>query len=206
MAKKTTEGWLRTAVEQLDRIVFEGELDLTRHPYQIYFGRTKGKRGGETIQPSDNEEITLEDFFPTTIGVSFENGDLNKMMANLAFECIKAFFNVSKGKRFRKLCERFDFEPPYKEALPTPVLADKLKEVIAATKEIEGDFPGKAVKFPTKKKNENKKPNKVVFFCPECGLEYSVPAKKLKDNQGTPTCICGTKCGRDLEENKDENL
>lgn len=194
-----TEQWLRTAVEQLDKYVFDGELDLARHPYQIYFGRVKGKKMGETVQPSDNEDITLDDFFPTTIGVNFELKE-KELMAALAYECIKAFFNISKGKRFKKLCERFNFEPPYTKPEPTPYLADLLNDALKATVAIAGEFPGKAVKFPTKKqKDGEKKPTRVVFFCPECGLEYSVPAKKLKDNQGTPTCICGAKCGRDLE-------
>lgn len=196
---KTVEQWLHTAVEELDNLVFEGELDLLKHPFQIYYGRVKGKKGGETVQPSDAEDISLADFFPTTIGISYEVGNTEQIVTNLAYECVKAFFNVSKGKRFKKILEKFNFEEPYTSPNPSPYLKDLIKETIKNVEKREGDFPWKAVKFPVKKSAGEKKPTKAVFFCPECGLEYTVPLNKLKNIEGTPTCICGTKCGRDNE-------
>ena len=98
----TTEEWLRCAIKHMDSIIFEGELHSDTHGYQIYFGRTRGKRGTETVQPSDVEDISLDDFFPTTIGIDYQTKDVDKMLANLALECIRAFMGITKGKVYRK--------------------------------------------------------------------------------------------------------
>lgn len=199
----TAEEWLREAVEQLDRHVFDGELGIGTRQFQIYYGRVRGRKGSECVLPSDVEDITLEDFFPITIGVDYQIRDIHRLMEILAFECIKAFLGVSKGKRFKKTCDRFYFEAPYTEPNPSPYLRDMLDEALEATIKSCGEFPGKAVKFPTKPKSE-KKSSKVVFFCPECGLELAASKKMLKNNQGTPTCICGAKMGRDNESENTE--
>lgn len=195
----TIEAWLRCAVKHMDSIIFEGGLHSDTHGYQIYFGRTKGKRGTETVQPSDAEMVTLDDFFPTTIGVDWQTKDVDKMLANLALECIRAFMGITKGKAYKKKCESYYFDAPYTEAHPSPYLADQLVDVRKAVEKELGEFPGKPVKFPTKEPKE-KKPTKAVYFCPECGLELTASLKKLKGATGTPTCICGAKMGRDLED------
>lgn len=200
-----TEEWLRVAVEQLDKHVFGGELELGTHEYQIYFGRVRGTKGGETVQPSDNEAVTLEDFFPTTIGIDYQIRDLDTMMATLAYECIKGFMNVSKGKAFNKLCERFYFEKPFTGPHPSPYLMDLLKEALEATIQKVGPFPGRPVKFAVKEKKP-KKPTKALFFCPDCGLELTAPLNKLKDPNGLPTCVCGTKMARDWEYGNEEKI
>lgn len=198
-----TEEWLRCAVEQLDKYVFDGALELGTHDYQIYYGRVRGTKGAETVQPSDNENITLDDFFPTTIGVDYQIKDLDVLMATLALECIKGFMNVSKGKPYKKACERFYFEKPFNSPHPSPYLKDLLHDALEATIQKVGPFPGKAVKFPVKDK-KGKKPTKALFFCPECGLELTASLKKLKDNNGFPICVCGTKMSRDWEYEKGE--
>lgn len=199
----TSEQWLITAIKQLDDKVFEGELNTATHNFQIYFGRVKGKRGTECVQPSDTELVTMDDFFPTTIGVDYQTKDVQQMMANLALECIRAFMGITKGKQFKKTCERFNFDKPFTEAHPSPYLRDLLMDAYKATVAECGEFPGQPISFPVKEKKE-KKPTKAVFFCPECGIEYSVSLKQLKNNQGTPTCICGARCGRDLTDESDK--
>lgn len=199
----TAEEWLHTAVENLDKYVFEGELDAKGRKFQIYFGRVKGKKESESVLPSDNDQIDLNDFFPITIGIDYKIRDVNHIMEVLAMECIKSFLGISKGKLFKKTCDRFYFEPPFDEPHPTPYLKDLLNDALKDTINQVGEFPWKAIKFPVKEKKD-KKPNKVVFFCPECGMEYTVSIKQLKDNHGTPTCICGAKTGR-VEDEKDSN-
>lgn len=199
----TAEQWLRTAVKNIDTIIFNGDLGVDNHKHQVYFGRCKGNKGTETIQPSDSESVTLEDFFPTTIGVDFRTSDVERLLANLTLECIKAFTGLTKGKAFAKKCKEVYFDKPYTSANPSAYLWDQIREVKEATENLCGEFPWKAVKFPVKEPKE-KKPTKAVFFCPECGLEYTVPIKKLKGATGTPTCICGTKCGRDLSDEDSE--
>lgn len=194
----TSEQWLTEAVKTLDEIVFDGELHTDTHGFQIYYGRVKGKKGTETVQPSDAEAVTLEDFFPTTIGVDYQTRDIDEMLTKLAMECIKAFISP-KGKLFKKKCDEYYFSKPFTEAHATPYLRTLLGDVRARVERRLGEFPGKAVKFPVKEQKE-KKPTKAVFFCPECGLEYTVPIKKLGTTTGTPTCICGTRCGRDLSD------
>lgn len=200
---KTAEEWLHRAVEHMDRVVFDGALGTDKHKFQIYFGRVKGKKGTETVQPSDNEAVTLEDFFPTTIGVDYQTQSIDKMLANLCMECIKAFMGITKGKAFNKKCKEYYFCAPFSSADPTPYLKDQLDDVRMMTERDCGEFPWKAIKFAVKEQKE-KKSTKVTFFCPECGLEYTVSKKKLKETQGTPTCICGTKCGRDLSDEQQE--
>lgn len=199
----TSEGWLRRAVEELDKHVFNGDLDLLNHKFQIYYGKVRGKIGSDVVQPSDSESVTLADFFPTTIGIDYLEQEPERIMTILAHECIRSFMNVTKGKAYKKKCEAYGFEAPFKEAHASPYLADKIRDALKSTEQACGPFPGKAVKFPTKEQKE-KKPTKAVFFCPECGLEYTVPLKKLKDTQGTPTCICGARCGRDYEDTDKE--
>lgn len=200
----TSEQWLIEAVKALDEIVFDGELHTDTHGFQIYFGRIKGKKGTETVQPSDAEAVTLEDFFPTTIGVDYTTQDIDRMLVQLAMECIKAFMGVTKGKAFKKKCEAYWFEKPFTEAYASPYLKMLIGDVRQRVERKLGAFPGKPVKFPTKEPKE-KKPTKAVFFCPDCGLEYTVPIKKLKGATGTPVCICGTRCGRDLSDEQSDN-
>lgn len=195
----TSEQWLTEAVKIMDEIIFDGELHTDTHGFQIYFGRVKGKRGTETVQPSDAEAVTLEDFFPTTIGVDYQTQDVDRMLTQLAMECIRAFMGITKGKVFKKKCTEYWFAPPFSEAYATPYLKTLIADVRTAVERKLGEFPGKPVKFPVKEQKE-KKPTKAIFFCPECGLEYTVPIKKLKGATGTPVCICGTRCGRDLSD------
>ena len=103
----TNEEWIRHAVEQLDSTVFGGDLDLLNHPFQISWGRCQGKKLSECIQPYDGEDVNLNDFFPTTITVSYTISDPIDLLGNLTMECIRGFFN-EKGcsKRFKKLAEK----------------------------------------------------------------------------------------------------
>lgn len=202
----TIEEWLRCAIKHMDSIIFEGELHSDTHGYQIYFGRTKGKRGAETVQPSDAEMVSLDDFFPTTIGIDWQTGDVNKMLANLALECIRAFMGLTKGKAYKKRCESYYFDKPFTEAHPSPYLADQLADVRRAVEKELGEFPGKAIKFPTKEPKE-KKPTRAVYFCPTCGYEVQASARMFKKfGQFCPTCGCGSKMGMACEDTDNEGV
>lgn len=196
----THEEWIHAAIQELDNFVFEGDLDTLNHGYQCSWGRVKGRRVTETHQPGDVEDLPYEQFFPTTIALDFKQADPMTIMANLAHECIKAFFGVSKGKRFKKLAEKYYFEEPYKEVHPSPYLQDLLKDALDATVKKVGDWPGNAVVFPKPKQTE-KKINKYTLFCPECGMEVTISKKMFdKHNGAMPTCACGAKFARDCEE------
>ena len=200
MKINTAEEWLRRAVEEIDTLVFTGDLDILNHPFQICWGRVKGKKDAETIQPSDSEQVTMDDFFPTTICVNFEERDMFSLLAALTHECIKAFFNVSKGKQFGKLCERYYFDKPYKAPNPSPYLGDLLRDVENTMKDKYGEFPGKPVKFPVKEKKESKS-NKHTIFCPTCGLELEMNKTMYKRFGNVQiTCACGTKMGMSQED------
>ena len=196
----TREEWLRHAVEEIDSIVFGGDLDLLNHGFQIACGRCPGQKKTECIQPSDAEDITLDDFFPTTISVDFKIKDPHEILTNLAYECIHAFFN-EKGctKRFKKLAEKYYFEKPYKEVRASAYLQDLINDVYRKLVKNYGEFPGKAVHFPKKEKKEGKK-NTLTLFCPECGYVLKVSRKVFENyNKGLPTCMCGVKMVLDEE-------
>lgn len=201
----TAEEWIRHAVEQLDSALFGGELDILNHPYQISWGKVKGKGVTESIQPSDSENISLDDLFPTTIVVSYEIKDTYELLGNLALECIHAFFN-EKGmtKQFKKLAEKYYFEKPYKSYNPSPHLSDLIKEVHDKMIKEYGKFPLTPVKFYKKEPTEKKK-SVYTSFCPECGYEVRIQTKMLKKfNNAIPTCPCGCKMGLDLSDETDE--
>ncbi len=197
----TREEWLRHAVEEIDTTVFGGDLNLLNHGFQIACGRCPGKKKTECIQPSEVENITLDDFFPTTIGVDFKIKDPKEMLTNLAYECIHAFFNETGcNKRFKKLAEKYYFEKPYKEVHASDYLQDLINDVYRKLVKNYGEFPGKAVHFPTKEKKETKK-NTLLLFCPECGYTLKVSRKMFENyNKGLPTCMCGTKMVLDEED------
>lgn len=200
----TREEWLRHAVERLDADVFNGDLELLEHDYQISYGRCPGKNMTEVIQPSDSEDIGLDDFFPTTISVNYTINDPIKILGELAFACMVAFFNMKpKGKIFKVTAEKYYFEK-LDTWQPSSMLKDILKQSYERLKKDYGDFPGKAVKFPVKEKKETKK-NSYAVFCPECGYEMKVARKIFeKHNGGLPTCPCGAKMGIDMENEEDE--
>ena len=201
----TREEWLRHAVEQLDSDVFNGDLDLLNHDYQIACGRCPGKKLTESIQPSDGENIGLDDFFPTTIHVNFLIKDPIKLLEALAFECMPAFFNMKpKGKLFKVTAEKYYFE--YCDGwVPSAHLNDLLKSVYDKIVKRYGEFPGKPVKFP-EKEQKPKKRNSYAIFCPECGYEMKVARKVFeKHNNGLPTCPCGAKMGVDMEDENEES-
>lgn len=198
------EGWIRKAVEALDMMLFKGDLELSTHPYQISWGRCKGSKITECIQPSDNEDITLEDFFPTTICVSFTHKSDIELLGNLALECIHAFFNEKKPstKRFKALATKYLFDKPYKSFNPTPQLHDILEQINQGLIDTYGKFPGKPIVFP-KKETQTKK-NTYKLFCPECGMELKVSKKMLvKHGMAMPTCACGCKFGCDFEDEEE---
>ncbi len=197
----TAEQWLHTAVEQIDKHVFSFDLGTATHDFQIYYGRIKGKKGTETVQPSDTEQVTMDDFFPTTIGIDYQTRDTKVLMNNLAYECIKAFLGVTKGKALKKTCQKYYFDAPFNASNPSPYCQDLINDALNETIKLCGEFPWKPIKFPVKEQKE-KKSSKIIFFCPECGMEYNVSRSKFEKMKinGTPTCICGAKCGRDLTD------
>jgi len=192
----TREEWLRHAVEELDAAVFNGDLDLLNHDFQIACGRTRGGKPTECVQPSEGININMDDFFPTTIGVSYLIRDNIEMLIALAKECIHAFFNIQgNGKQFKKTAEKYMFIDGGKEA--SLQLQDIIKETYARLKKKYGDFPGKPVSF-AKKETKQGKNGAVVYFCPECGFEAKVTRKMFeKHKAGKPTCVCGCKMAID---------
>ena len=197
----TREQWLRHAVEKLDAEIFEGDLDTINHEFQINCGICPGKRLTNTIQPYDGDDVKLEDFFPTTISVSHNIKDPIVLLANLTRECIFAFFNESKlNKRCKKLLEKYYFETPYSQCVPSDYLNTLLKSVYNQLVKEYGEFPGQTVIIHKKEAKDGKK-NTVTIFCPNCGIEYKINRKKWEKNlSGLPTCGCGIKMAVDNEE------
>ena len=206
--KPNIEGWLRKAVEGLDIMLFKGDLELDKHPYQISWGRCKGSKVIECIQPSDNEEITLDDFFPTTLCINFTHKSDIELLGSLALECIHAFFNEKKhtSKRFKALAAKYYFEKSYKTFNASPMLQDILEQVNQTLIDTYGEFPGKPISFPKKQQQTQKSTYKL--FCPECGMELKVKRKMLeKHGMAMPTCACGCKFGCDMEDaNEDQEI
>lgn len=199
----TREEWLRHAVKMLDEEIFSNKLDILNHDYQIACGRCPGKKVSEVIQPSDQEDIGLDDFFPTTINIDFTIKDPVKMLEALTFICIPAFFNIpTKGKQFKSLMVEYGFT--YTDTWVADIyLKDRLREIYKKMTKEFGEFPGKPIKFPVKEKKEKKK-SSYAIFCPECGYEVKITRKLYeKHNNGLPTCPCGAKMGIDFEEDNE---
>lgn len=197
----TREKWLRHAVELLDTKLFNGDLDLFNRQYQVSVGRCPGKKLSETVFPFDGEDVTLDDFFPVTIQISWTIKDPIEMLGALALECIHAFFNEPKvNKRFKQLADKYYFEKPYNTYTPTLYLEDILGEVHRELVKNYGDFPGYPVVFKEKPKKEGKK-SSFTLFCPNCDMSVKVNRKVWEKNTyGLPTCGCGTKMGVDMED------
>ena len=204
----TREKWLRHAVEMLDTKLFNGDLDLFNRQYQVSIGRCTGQTLSESVFPFDGENVSLDDFFPVTMQVDWTIKDPIDLLGNLALECIHAFFDERRvNKKFKALAEKYYFDKPYNKFTPTSVLRDILEDVHTSLVKEYGEFPGYPVVFHPKPKKEGK-PNTLVLFCPNCGMEYKVNRKAWEKNtKGLPTCGCGTKMGVDLTEegNEEEN-
>ena len=201
----TREKWLRHAVELLDTKLFNGDLDLFNRQYQVGVGRCPGQKGGETVFPFDGEDVSLDDFFPVTMQVSWTIKDPIEMLGNLALECVRAFFDERKmSKRFKQLCDKYYFEKPYNKYTPTSMLRDILEDVHKELVKNYGDFPGYPIVFHPKPKKEGKK-STLTLFCPNCGLEVKTNRKAWEKNKsGLPTCGCGTKMGIDMSDEINE--
>lgn len=190
----TREEWLRHAVEELDVQLFEGDLDTLNHGYQIGTGRcgSQGNKQTECVQPFDGEDVKLEDFFPTTITVSYTIKDPVEMLGALALECIHAFFNEPKAstKRFKALAQKYYFDKPFTAYHPTTYLKDILEEVYKRLVKQWGAYPGKPVVFH--KREGEKKKNTFIYTCPNCGWECKVTKKMYDKYVGkNPVCPCG---------------
>lgn len=201
----TREKWLRHAVEMLDTKLFNGDLDLFNRQYQVSIGRCPGQKMSESVFPFDGENVSLDDFFPVTMQVDWTIKDPIDLLGNLALECIHAFFDERRvNKKFKALAEKYYFDKPYNKFTPTSVLRDILEDVHKSLVKEYGEFPGYPVVFHPKPKKEGK-PNTLVLFCPNCGMEYKVNRKAWEKNtNGLPTCGCGTKMGVDLTEEGNE--
>ena len=201
----TREKWLRHAVEMLDTKLFNGDLDLFNRQYQVSIGRCPGQKMSESVFPFDGENVSLDDFFPVTMQVDWTIKDPIDLLGNLALECIHAFFDERRvNKKFKALAEKYYFDKPYNKFTPTSVLRDILEDVYTSLVKEYGEFPGYPVVFHPKPKKEGK-PNTLVLFCPNCGMEYKVNRKAWEKNtKGLPTCGCGTKMGVDLTEEGNE--
>ena len=190
----TREEWLRHAVEELDAQLFEGDLDILNHGYQIGAGKCGGQKMTECVQPFDGEDVKLEDFFPTTISVSYTIKDPIAMLGALALECIHAFFNEPKAstKRFKALAQKYYFDKPYNSYHPTNYLNDILEEVYKRLVHQWGAYPGKPVVIHKNEKDGEKKKNHYTYTCPNCGWSCKVSRRmynKYKDKG--PVCPCG---------------
>ena len=202
----TREEWLRHAVEELDVQLFEGDLDTLNHGYQISASKCSGKRLTECVQPFDGEDVTLDDFFPTTISVSYTIKDPIEMLGALALECIHAFFNEPKSstKRFKSLAQKYYFDTPYTSYHPTPYLTDVLIEIYKRLVKDWGAYPGKAVVIKKGTGSGEKKQNVFTYTCPSCGWSCKVSKKmydKYKDKG--PVCPCGVHLALDVNENEE---
>jgi hypothetical protein len=197
----TREKWLRHAIELLDTKLFNGDLDLFNRQYQVSIGRCPGKKASESVFPFDGEDVTLDDFFPVTIQVSWTIKDPIEMLGNLALECVHAFFDEPKvNKRFRQLADKYYFEKPYNKYTPSTHLTDILTEVHKELVKNYGEFPGYPIVFHPKEKKPGKK-STLVMFCPDCGYEVKVKRKVWEKNgQNTCTCVCGSKMAMDLTD------
>lgn len=202
-----TEEYIKRAVEMLDAELFEGDLDLLNHQFQVSWGRTPGKKMSESIFPFDGEDVKLDDFFPVTICINYTIKDPIEFLGNLALECIHAFFDEKKvNKRFKSLAHKYYFDTPYTSYHPTPYLRDILEAIYKKLTKECGAFPIKPVVFYPKEKKEGKK-NTIVLFCPNCGLEAKVSRKVWEKNlNGFPTCGCGAKWGQVLDEEINEDV
>lgn len=203
----TREEWLIHAVEKINDYVFSGALNLENHKYQIACGRCLGSKQTECIQPYDGEDVSLDDFFPTTISVNFTMKDTYEMLLALTHECIHAFFNIKgNGKDFKRLAVKYGFDKPCKVENANDYLRDTLKTVLSKIETERGKFPGEAVVFHKKEKKETKK-SVLDCFCPECGYVLKMPRKTYESFKGAlPTCPCGTKMGIDFGESPEEAL
>jgi hypothetical protein len=202
------EEWLRHGIELVDQQIFNGSLNLEKHKdFQIACGWTKGQNAlGETIFPYDGEDVTLDDFFPVTIHVNCTVKDPVEMIEILVHESIHAFFDIKRhGNGFSTKAKEVGFEKPYTKLIPSQWLRDNCESIYSQLKEQYGDFPGKAITIHKKEGEEKpRKSNIIKFFCPECGYEMKTSRMMFeKHNCGLPTCVCGTKMGQDLEENKE---
>lgn len=201
----TREEWLQHAVEKIDDKIFKGELDSKNVKYQIACGWCKSKKAiGETVfPPEDNEDVTLDDFFPVTIHMSVTEKDVETMIGALIHECIHAFFNIrNHGKAFKKKALEVGFEKPVTKYYPSAFLKADIREIKKEMEEEFGQFPGKPI---AGKKREKKEREKSVYkiFCPNCGFECKAK-KKLIDKCGLPMCNCGHKMAVDMESNESE--
>lgn len=198
----TREEWLIKAVYALDTNVFKGDLNLDGRQFQVGAGRCPGNRGSETVQPYDGENVSLDDFFPTTMSVSWTIKDPIEILGNLALACIHGFFDEKScnTKRFKALAKKYGFDKPYNLYNGTAELEDNLKVTLEFLEQMYGKYPGKAVSFHKEEKKAGKK-STLKIFCPTCGYEMSIKRKILeKFNNGLPTCPCGTKMGLDLTD------
>lgn len=199
-----TEEYIRKAIEMLDAQLFEGDLDLLNHQFQISWGKTSGKKLTESVQPFDSEDVKLEDFFPTTICINYTIKDPIEFLGNLALECIHAFFDEKKvNKRFKYLAKKYYFDAPYTSYHPSAYLKDILVEIHKRLVNEYGPWPIKPVVIYPKEKKEGKK-NTLVMFCPNCGFEVKVLRKKFEKNgQKCCVCPCGTQMGIDYGEEQE---
>ena len=196
----TREEWLRHAVTMIDETIFKGELDSKNKEYQIACGWCHGKNAiGETVfPPDDDENPTVDDFFPVTIHMNVAEKDIDTMIGALVHECIHAFFNIRNHKtEFKKHAKEVGFENPVTKYHPNDFLRADIKSIRKHMEEEYGPFPGKPVVGKKKEKKEREKKT-FKIFCPECGFECKA-SKKLIDKCGLPTCNCGHHMAIDLE-------
>lgn len=203
----TREEWLIHAVYELDKRVFNGDLDLQGRQFQVGAGRCPGNKQSETVQPYDGEDVTLEDFFPTTMAVSWTIKDPIEILGNLALACVHGFFDEKRcsTKRFKGLAKKYGFDSPFNVYCGTADLEAKLKETLEALTNEYGPYPGKAVTFKKEEKSGDRKKSTLKVFCPSCGFEMSVKRKMFeKHGNKAPICPCGAHMGVDLSDEEVE--
>lgn len=202
----TNEEWIRHAIEEIDKTVFDSNLNILDTQFQISWGKCKGTQVTDCIKPQITEDVNLEDLFPNTIVISYGESDMEEFLGNIAHRCIHAFMNVDGyGKEFKTIAQKYYFEKPFKKYHPSSTLRARILQVYEDMKKKYGDFPGKAVKQAKKGKGnegDGSKKHQYVMFCPECGYELTIKEKVLKKyGKVTPNCpCCNMKMGIDMGE------
>ena len=202
----TREEWLRNAVEKLNAGLFNGELDILGHPYQISTGRTRWDDSVEVFSPYQGEDATMDDFFPTTIVVSHLIKDPIELLSAVALGCIQTFYGYpQRNKKFKKEAERFYYEFDKRTPVITEYLHGILFNVYGQMVKQYGDYPGKPVSIHKVAPKEKQK-NTLTLFCPNCDFTLKVSKKVFeKYGQKTPTCVCGAKMAVDFDEEENNS-
>lgn len=196
----TREHWLQKTIKKIDEVIFREEMLPKEGYFQVGFGKSNKPKDYKKAVKMSVPDFEKGECFTTSLTVS-ETCQTQEEIVDALVWIIPQAFQRLKGKALTKC---FNEYLGTKDFLLSELYKEARTRIIQEVEQENGKLVHDAV-IRKEEEKEEKPSNKVIYFCPDCDFEFSIPKKKADKYQGMPTCFCGARMAKDYQEELNDN-